>query len=146
MSLRDKLLAEHKTLAPVEFTASTGERVYIRRFNGVQRGEWDTFNAAAFDEDGHLKYPGQYRARLAQLSLCEADGSLAFQAGDIALVMSLNGGFLEEVYLESARVNLLSQWEVAKARENFLATRAKDSSTGSPGNAANPTPSSSATN
>jgi hypothetical protein len=141
-SIREQLsAARERDLQPVPFTsAATGAAVFLRRFSGVQRGAWDKFSSQSFDEKtGKLTAPAKYQAKLVALTLCEANGQLCFDPEtELANVEALNGAFLEEIFLESVRLNMLTALEVAKARKGFTSTPASAPSTGSPSPAANP--------
>ena len=139
MGLRDEIL-KRQELSPVPFETTTAGEVWVRRFTGVQRGVWDKFNADSITPKGDIADPSRHQAKLVQLSLVDSENALLFADGELPAVQAMNGAFLEEVFLESARVNLLTMMEVARARANFRATQANASSSGSPGSAASPTP------
>ena len=127
------LSSSHTDLKPVrvDVGGSWGE-VYIRKFNGYQRGEWDRYNMAdgVTDETGRLLNPELWRAKLVQLSLVDENNKLLFNAGEEHSLLGVDGGILEELFVASTKINKLNKWEIKAALTDFFLTN-KTNSTGS---------------
>lgn len=96
-----------------------GGTVYVRVMNGAQRDEWDKWLMERRSEDGSkLEDPTGFRARLVISTLCDSDGSLLLEPGDLESLQNQTASIIAIVFDEAMRVNGLSEDEEEEIEKN----------------------------
>ena len=125
MTLKDNLLSSG-ALKPVKINAGEGawSEIYIRRFTGAQRGDWERYNTAQVvrDDKGEISNPAAWRCKLVQLSVVDENNTLVFEPGDMPRLFGIDGAIIAEIFTASTRINKLSAYEVKAAVADFFPT------------------------
>lgn len=91
-----------------------GGTVNLREMTASER---DAFEQASLDKSGTAKLIN-IRARLASISLCDADGKRLFSEADIHILGELPASALDRIFDASMRLNKISKSDVDDLEKN----------------------------
>ena len=105
---REKLLTKER-LDVTKVDLGRSEFVYVRQMNGRER---DTFEQSiiSFGKDGEVERKTQdFRAKLAVCTICDKEGELLLEPGDVeSLSMSMSAARLEKIVEVAQKINKIS--------------------------------------
>jgi len=137
MSLRARIEAK-KINGPVPFhSAVVDEPVFLHRFTHTESQAF--WLACQKQERATIE-----RQLVGRTLVDEHDKPLYKVPDEIKAIAELPGAFVSEIFVESSRLNNLTDLDVEETRKRFFASRVGGSSTGSPGTSVNAIPTGSA--
>jgi len=96
-----------------------GGRVYFRQLNGIERERWESDVPTKDPKTGESdREPGFVRARLLVFACCDEAGNQLFTTEDVMALAQKSASGLERVYDRVARLNKVTDADVAEIEGN----------------------------
>ena len=107
-----------------------GEQIFVRVMTGAERDRWEA-GIMTLNGDAAAFYNG-VRARLAQLTACDAAGKLIFKPEHVDALGQKTSTALQRIYEAALRLNKLGKSDVEELRKNSAAGQSGASGSASP--------------
>ena len=91
-----------------------GGDVYIKVMSGSERDSWELYYGKEIEKTNSVNV----RSKLAGLTLCDEQGKRLFSDGQIAALGKKSGSALERVYVESLRINKVTESDIEALEKN----------------------------
>jgi hypothetical protein len=115
---KDSILAADDSRVEALDVPEWGGRVHLRVMSGTDRDRMER-NFLAQKEGGAGEAPGNIRAMIACLTLCDAEGALLFDSnGDIEALGRKSAAALDRVFSASMRLNRFGEDDVEGLAKN----------------------------
>lgn len=124
MLTRDQILAASDLPREEVQVPEWGGSVFIKTMTGTQR---DTFESE-FNRLGIINA----RARLAILTVCDAEGNPLFDAKDLLDLGAKSGAALDRIFTAAMKLNRMGKEDIEALEGNSNASPSADSASGSP--------------